>query len=92
MGFEEIKEWKRLQEKQPAFSENTRWGGGEGRMTVRRYWDVMQSNYGDSEKGTGVILYRTSKNNLLVRAFSPMYDLEAYTQICEERGWTPVSF
>ena len=95
--FEEITEWKKLQEKQPELDDNIEFGDGEGRRAVRLGWEVLQSDYGDSERGTGVIVFETSKKNFLVeiwedsklvRAFSPMNDLEAYAQVCEERGWT----
>jgi hypothetical protein len=94
--LEEIREWNRLQEKQPEFSDDFQFGDGEGRRTVRIHWKVLKSDYEDNESGTGTIIFKTSDTGFLVetwqdyklvRAFSPTHDSEAYTQICEERGW-----
>jgi hypothetical protein len=94
--FIEARKWKRLQEKQPFFRSGY-WGGRE---EVRRNWEVLQSDYGDLKLGSGVIVYKVDKVHLRVeiweehelrRAFSPLNaldGLEAYYQICEERGWS----
>lgn len=85
-----IYEWKKLQEKQPEH----RW-----ESTHKLGWEVLRSDYEDERRGTGIVVYKAPrhgrlrveiwKDYVLSGSFAPLYDLERYLQICDEKGWTP---
>lgn len=95
--------WIVIQNKQPDFPDdsNSFIGPEQGRGMVRKGWEVLQSDYEDVAPGTGVVVYKLPRHGhirvevwdeyILRRAFSPLYDLEAYCVICDQRNWIPES-
>ena len=76
-------------------------GGDDERIAIRRMWEVKRSDFGVESSNSGTVVFEVSpgrlwvetwENGKRVKAFHPEYDLEAYAQVCEERGWTVESF
>lgn len=62
--FKEIREWKRLQEKQPEIHDNDYWGEGV-RSNLRKHWEVLESDY-DHKTRSGTIRFKTNDNRVYV--------------------------